>query len=97
MGYETNHVYLAGSACINVLIAALGISVAFLAWQVTEMTETDILPVTQLHQDWNHVPYTSIELSKEECPTKEVFERTWGGTEVGCYEVNYLSRSEVLP
>ena len=98
MGLDTKCAFKAGSHLANCIIFIIGIVVAILAWQVSEKTETGhlIMPLSQLSSDWNHVPYTSIEVSKEPCPFKEVFERTWGGTELGCLETNWLSSDEVL-
>ena len=86
MGIEIDTLFfLAGSVLTNCIILVVGIIVAVQAWRISDMTTTDIQPVTQLSSDWNQVPFTSIEVSKEPCPFKEVFERTWGGTETGCY------------
>ena len=48
--------------------------------------------VTDLVQDWETIPFTSIKVQSDNCDytTKSVFTRVWGGTEDGCLVENTL-------
>ena len=49
----------------------------------------DSIPAARI-LDWEVRPYVKIEVHEEDCPsgTYDIFDRTWQGTEVGCY--NFL-------